>query len=107
MDPFNIIILGLIAYIICTVPTKADLKRALGTSSGERADKYRNALRKRIGSRYAVTLTDATVATDGMFITGTLRDVDDEWALFEVEQKKGGGRLAAVRLDSIASLEEK
>lgn len=60
-----------------------------------------------MGSRCIVTLTDATVATEGISITGTLRDMDDEWALFEVEQKKGGARLTAIRLDSIESLEEK
>lgn len=60
-----------------------------------------------MGSRCTVTLADATVATEGISITGTLRDMDDEWALFEVKQKKGGARLTAVRLDSIESLEEK
>ncbi len=60
-----------------------------------------------MGSRCTVTLTGATVATEGISITGTLRDMDDEWALFEVEQKKGDARLTAIRLDSIESLEEK
>lgn len=48
-----------------------------------------------------------TIATEGTTLTGTLRDVDDEWALFEVEQKKGGAHLTAIRLDSIESFEEK
>ena len=107
MDAFGMITLGLIIYIISTMPTKKDFKRVIESSNGERAKKYKSALRNRLGTRCTVTLSDATVATDGINITGTLQDVDDEWALFAVEQKKGGTRLTAIRLDSIDSLEEK
>lgn len=107
MEPFGMIILALLTYLMCTVPTKKDLKRFLESANGSRADKCKRALSGRMRSRCTVTLADATVATEGISITGTLRDMDDEWALFGVEQKKGGTRLTAVRLDSIESLEEK
>lgn len=106
MEPFGMISLALITYLICTTPTKKDIKRFLESANGSRADKYKRALGDRMGSRCTATLADATVATESISITGTLRDVDDEWALFEVEQKKGGTHLTAVRLDSIESLEE-
>lgn len=107
MEPFGMISLALLTYLICTVPTKKDLKRFLESANGSRANKYKGALGGRMGTQCTVTLADATIATEGITFTGTLRDVDDEWALFEVEQKKGGTRLTAVRLDSIESLEEK
>lgn len=107
MEPFGMIILALLTYLMCTVPTKKDLKRFLESANGSRVDKCKRALSGRMGSRCTVTLADATVATEGISITGTLRDMDDEWALFEVEQKKGDARLTAIRLDSIESLEEK
>lgn len=98
---------ALLIYLICTVPTKKDLKRFLESANGSRANKYKGVLSGRMGTQCTVTLADATIATEGITFTGTLRDVDDEWALFEVEQKKGDARLTAVRLDSIESLEEK
>lgn len=107
METFGMVGFALLIYLICTVPTKKDLKRFLESANGSRANKYREALSSRMGTRCSVTLADATIATEGITLTGTLRDVDDEWALFEVEQKKGGARLTAVRLDSIESFEEK
>lgn len=107
METFGMISFALLIYLICTVPTKKDLKRFLESANGSRVNKYREALSSRMGTRCSVTLADATIATEGITLTGTLRDVDDEWALFEVEQKKGGARLTAVRLDSIECFEEK
>lgn len=107
METFGMVSFALLIYLICTVPTKKDLKRFLESANGSRANKYRGALSSRMGTRCTVTLADATIATEGTTFTGTLRDVDDEWALFEVEQKKGGAHLTAIRLDSIESFEEK
>ncbi|WP_415962663.1 hypothetical protein [Collinsella tanakaei] len=107
MEIFGMISFALLIYLICTVPTKKDLKRLLEPPNYSRANKYRSALRSHIGTRCTVTLTDATVATGGIRVTGTLHDMDDEWALFEVEQKKGSARLTAVRLDSIEFLDWK
>lgn len=107
METFGMVSFALLIYLICTVPTKKDLKRFLESANGSRANKYRGALGGRMGTRCTVTLADATIATEGTTFTGTLRDVDDEWALFEVEHKKGGARLTAIRLDSIESFEEK
>lgn len=102
METFGMVSFALLIYLICTVPTKKDLKRFLETANGSRG-----ALSSRMGTRCTVTLADTTIATEGTTLTGTLRDVDDEWALFEVEHKKGGAHLTAIRLDSIESFEEK
>ena len=70
------------------------------------AGEMRSLLEARKGTVCALVLAEASTAAGGTRLTGTLVDVDDEWVLVEAEQKKGGTRSVALRLDRVQGLEE-
>ena len=90
---FGIISVCLLAYIMSVMVTKKDLRKFLGDQQS------------RTGEMRSL-LAEASTAAGGTRLDGTLADVDDEWVLVEAEQKKGGTRSVALRLDLVQGLEE-
>ena len=97
----------LIIYIICAMPTKSDLRRAVGRV-GEAAGpgSWRASLEQRKGASCTLMLDEAMSVAKGIEVSGMILDVDDEWVLMETVDKKAGVRHVALRLELIRSIEE-
>ena len=102
---FGILSVCLLAYIMSVMVTKKDLRKFLGDQQS-RTNEMRSLLEARKGTACTLVLAEASTAAGGTKLVGTLVDVDDEWVLVEAEQKKGGTRSVALRLDRVQGLEE-
>lgn len=102
---FGILSVCLLAYIMSVMVTKKDLRKFLGDQQS-RTGEMRSLLEARKGTACTLVLAEASTAAGGTRLDGTLVDVDDEWVLVEAEQKKGGTRSVALRLDRVQGLEE-
>ena len=63
-------------------------------------------LREHMGSSFELVLSEAGVTAGGMRLSGTVRDVDDEWVLMECPGKKGGTQLKALRISLVEGIEQ-
>lgn len=95
---------ALTVYIMASMPTKKDLRKLTDASESREAELGRM-LREHIGSSCELVLAEAGVTAGGMRLSGTVRDVDDEWVLMERPGKKGGTQLKALRISLIEGIE--
>ena len=102
------VIFALLIWILCTMPTKAEIRRLLSNVGADgQPHGWRSAIEGRMGASCKLTLTEPLYAwgTPGE-LSGTVLDVDDEWVLVEVPDKKGAPQRVAVRLEQIKGIEE-
>lgn len=95
---------ALTVYIMAAMPTKKDLRKLMDASESREAELGRM-LREHMGSSCELVLSEAGVTAGGMRLSGTVRDVDDEWVLMECPGKKGGTQLKALRISLIEGIE--
>lgn len=111
-DAFSMITFVLVIYIMCAMPTKKDMRRlAQPEAEGRRKEGLRDLLRERVGMPCRLCLAEAhstpsALGGNVMELAGTVVDVDDEWVLVEIVDKKGSRRLVAMRLDQVAGISE-
>lgn len=96
---------ALVIYIMTSMPTKKDLRRIAGRS-GSREAELLSMLRGKIGSECELVLLESGLTAGGMRVSGTIRDVDDEWVLMECPQKKGEMRTKVLRISLIEGIEQ-
>lgn len=96
---------GITVYIMAVMPTKKDVRKLLGVSEPREAELGRM-LRERIGTSCELVVYEAGITAGGMRLSGTVRDVDDEWVLVECAGKKGGIQLKALRISLIEGIEQ-
>lgn len=107
VDAIIWVVFALLVWTAWNMPTKAEIRRLLsGVGEEGRPHGWRSAIEGRVGAPCTLTLTEPLYAcgTSGE-LAGTVIDVDDEWVLLEVSDKKGT-RQVAVRLDMIKGIEE-
>ena len=102
----GIIALVLAVYVICTRPTRKELRYLLSDEAQDRKQRMRRALGRLIGRRCSITATPMACTDWATIVTGKVRDVDERYVLLEAEQKHGDPRLIALLLDAIAAIEE-
>lgn len=96
---------ALTVYIMAAMPTKKDLRKLMDASESREAELVRM-LREHMGSSCELVLSEAGVTAGGMRLSGTVRDVDDEWVLLECSGKKGGTQLKALRISLVEGIEQ-
>lgn len=96
---------ALVIYIAATMPTKKDLRR-IERRSDTRETELRQMLRERIGAECELVLTQTSSTAGGPRLTGTIRDVDDEWVLVDCPPKKGGVQRKALRIALVEGIEQ-
>ena len=94
-----ILIFGFVIYLVLSMPTKRDLRKA--TYPDAEAE-----LRARKGARCRLLLGEVYFVANSSQIEGMIEDVDDEWVLVRTMGSGRGARLVAVRLERIAGIEE-
>ena len=109
MDAFyqviSILTFGFVIALFVWMPTKKDLRR-LVAHDGDRDRGLRGQLERRRGRSVTLMLDELNAAVGTAELSGTLEDVDDEWALVERAGKQGASQLVAVRLEGIRAIEE-
>ena len=71
---------GIAVYIMAVMLTKKDVRKLLGVSESREAELGRM-LRERIGTSCELGIYEAGITAGGMRLSGTVKDVDDEWVL--------------------------
>ncbi len=101
-----ILIFGFVIYLVLSMPTKRDLRKATRPDAEARRSAGLAAeLRARKGSR-CPSLGEVHFVANSSQIEGVVEDVDDEWVLVRTMGSGQGARLVAVRLERIAGIEE-
>ena len=95
---------ALTVYIMAAMPTKKDLRKLMDASESREAELARM-LREHMGSSCELVLSEVGVTAGGMRLSGTVRDVDDEWVLLECSDKKGVTRLKVLRISLVEGIE--
>lgn len=96
---------GIAVYIMAVMPTKKDVRKLLGVSEPREAELGR-ILRERIGTSCELVVYEAGITAGGMRLSGTVRDVDDEWVLMACPDKKSDTQLKALRISLIEGIEQ-
>lgn len=102
-----ILIFGFVIYLVLSMPTKRDLRRATHPDAEARRSAGLAAeQRARKGARCRLLLGEVYFVANTSQIEGMIEDVDDEWVLVRTMGSGQGVRLVAVRLERIAGIEE-
>lgn len=102
-----ILIFGFVIYLVLSMPTKRDLRKAMRPDAEARRSVGLAAeLRARKGARCRLLLGEVHFVANSSQIEGVVEDVDDEWVLVRTMGSGQGARLVAVRLEGIAGIEE-
>lgn len=98
----------LMLYVVRTMPTKKDLKYLLSPSEQGGRRRFQEVLNKLIDQPCTIVLTHVLLSAGGDFVTvtGTVRSVDEQYVLLEIEQKSDAPRIMALQLDMICSIEK-
>lgn len=107
METFAILTFALVIYIMCTMPTKKEIRRLLNADSEDRRRvELLELLKARKGSSCAISLNEVHYVANKASLEGELVDIDDDWVLVRATGKKGATQLVAVRLENVEGLDE-
>lgn len=106
MEIMVYVLFAMLIYVIVMMPSKKYLRRLVG-GEAPRTPSLIALLKGRIGQSCTLVFDDVVAGIGAPRLTGTLVDVDDEWACMEcADEATGAVQVKAVRLGLIRSLEE-